>query len=79
MMSRTVAQEIADKHFPNGATFTGEVDGRFIFTQSVDHNGHEVIGHGPLVVYPDGRAEQLSTSPIMWPDWYADWVDSLDG
>lgn len=79
MMDRSEAQEIADKHFPNGATFTGKVDGRFIFAQSVDHNGREVIGYGPLVVYSDGRAEQLSTSPIMWPDWYADWVDSLDG
>ena len=78
-MDKVKAQAIADKHFPDGATFTGEVDGRFIFIQSADHNGHEVIGHGPLIVYSEGRAEQLSTSPIMWPDWYADWVDSLDG
>gem|GEM_PF-4107649 len=36
-------------------------------------------GVGSVIVYADGRSEQLSSSPIMWPDWYADWVDSLDG
>ena len=79
MMDKQQAQKIADEYYGYGAVFSDDVDDVLIFRQRVPEGENAVRGVGSVIVYADGRSEQLPSSPIMWPDWYADWVDSLDG
>lgn len=79
MMDKQQAQKIADEYYEYGAVFSDDVDDVLIFRQRVPKGESAIRGVGSVIVYADGRSEQLSSSPIMWPDWYADWVGSLDG